>query len=139
MLVLHFHATNTFIGKAIRFITRGSVNHVSVEIQNTIFEADMKKGVICHKVKKNIVESITFDVGNDKEVYKWLKQQVGKKYDWLGVFSFLWILLPDRIGSWYCSEVSTVAMMKYLGITEYNQKQSPQDLLLLAKIIKRYE
>ena len=67
MLTLHFHKTNTFIGKAIRFITRGSVNHVSIETPDFIFEASIKYGVIrWHKEdfnKSTIVKSISFEIG----------------------------------------------------------------------------
>jgi hypothetical protein len=142
MFTLHFHKTNTPIGKSIRVVTRGRVNHVSIEINNTVYESDMKKGG-CVKTdsmlfdRSTIVESITFTGGNESVVL-WLEKQLGKGYDYLGVLSFLWILLPERKGKWYCSEKGMVALAKYLGLSVYNQKQSPNDLLILAKQIKQF-
>ena len=137
MLTLHFHRTNTLIGKAIRLQTGGVVNHVSIQQGNIVTEAQMFKGVTGNHNEKTIVESFTFKKGDDQIARDFAKMQMYKKYDWLGVLSFVWNFLPERIGKWYCSELAMVVLMKYLGIKNYNQKQSPQSLLELCRILKQ--
>jgi hypothetical protein len=137
MLTLHFHRTNSPIGKAIRLQTGGSVNHVSCNIRFSKIEADMRKGVHHGYNEDTIVESFTFEKGDLTEAMKFAFEQIGKKYDWLGILSFIWNFVPEKIGAWYCSELAMVLLMKFLGITNYSQKQSPQTLLELCRILKQ--
>lgn len=137
MLTLHFHRTNSPIGKAIRLQTGGSVNHVSCNIGYVKIEADMKKGVHHGYNENTIVESFTFEKGHLTETMKFAFEQIGKDYDWLGVLSFIWNFVPEHLGRWFCSELAMVLLMKYLGIKTYNQKQSPQTLLELCRILKQ--
>lgn len=137
MLTLHFHRTNSPIGKAIRLQTGGSVNHVSIQQGNIVTEAQMFKGVTGGHNEKTIVESFIFEKGDAQTVRDFAKAQMGKGYDWLGILSFIWNFFPERMGKWYCSELGMVALMKYLGVKDYNQKQSPQTLLELCRILKQ--
>ena len=143
MLTIHFHRTDTIIGKAIRKQTKGSVNHVSVELGDFFTEADIEKGVVMTYKdfgdKTYIVESFTFEKGDLQKALDFASKQKGKKYDWLGILSFIWKYIPERKGAWYCSELAMVVLHKFLGISSryYSQKQSPQSLLELCRYLKK--
>lgn len=138
MLTIHFHRSNTLMGKAIRLITRSDINHTSHDINGDAFESNSKEGVVNKNNKSTIVESISFDRGDDRIALLFCNNQVGKEYDWIGVLSFLWIWLPQKIGAWWCSEFSTVTLMKFLGVRNdyYNSKLSPNDLRLECRKLK---
>lgn len=143
MIKIHFHKTNTDSGKIIRFVTRSTVNHVSIEIGEYVYEAKMKGGVIRTDRplfdKTSITSTAIFQVGNIEETIKFLEEQIGKDYDWFGIISFIWIFVPEHIGKWYCSELGMVALMKFLDFTseEYDQKKTPHDLRLLCAMLKK--
>lgn len=141
MITINFHKTNSLIGKAIRFQTGGSVNHISFEILGERFEANVGVGVRGDYDMDSIVVRVSFDKGDCEKALCFAKRQLGKKYDWMGILSFIWRIIPEHKGSWYCPELAMVVLMKYLGIdsSKYNQKQSPQSLLELCNILKSYE
>lgn len=149
MLTLHFHRSNTKIGKAIRAKTGGSVNHVTVEFSNSIhtgeplfYHADKGRGVELINPqdfnRSTVIRSITFKKGKDKLAEEFADMQLFKDYDTFGIISFIWKLIPEEKGKWYCSELAMVILMKYLGVdsTHYNQKQSPRDLLEFCELLK---
>lgn len=138
MLTIYFHKTDNLIGKAIRFQTQGVVNHVSFKIGKKVYDADIGQGVQAYDTKKHsVVKTYTFKGGDIKTAQEFADKQVGKDYDLLGVLSFIWGFIPERKGSWYCSEYAMVVLMKYLGVKSeaYNQKQSPQSLLELCNLL----
>lgn len=143
MVTFNFHRTNTVLGKLIRFFSGGMVNHVSIQIGEWIWEADFKRGVVKTDISKwnkqhqIVCQYIVYTPYQSTIVY-WLNKQVGKKYDWIGVFSFVWVLLQEKKGSFYCSELAMVVLMKAVNVhsIDYNHKQSPYDLLLLMQMLK---
>lgn len=137
MITFHFHRTNTLTGILIRTLTRSRVNHVSVEINGYYYEALMGSGLVKRPApSKGIIESVSINAPLLKEATEWADQQVGKKYDWLGVLSFVWLFLKERKGYWFCSEFAMVVLMKAFAFTRFNQKITPQDFLYLSAIIR---
>jgi uncharacterized protein YycO len=142
MLRFNFHHWDKPVSKIIQFFS-GFFNHVSIESNEYIYEAHIDTGV--HKVPVTEWDDSTvhtyydFDLWPKREKYvqDWLEKQVGKKYDTLGVLSFLWRFIPQSVGKWYCSELAMVAFMKLHKIDKkyYNQKKSPQDFYELLYII----
>lgn len=141
---LNFHHWDTLLSKTIRFCSNGNFNHVSIESGLFIYEAHIHTGV--RKVLRSewddstVYTTIEFDEWPKREarMVEWLERQVWKKYDIIGVLSFIWIFLREKKGKWYCSELWMCALMKLLGVwkDEYNQKQSPTDLYHLCLILK---
>ena len=134
MVTFNFHRTETPLGKAIRFFSGGMVNHVSIQIGEWIWEADFKRGVVKTDISKwnkqhqIVCQYIVYTPYQSTIVY-WLNKQVGKKYDWFGVLSFLWAGFGERRGFWFCSELGAVVLAKALNMYGFNQRQSPQNLL----------
>ena len=139
---LHFHKWTSLISKAILLCSEYS--HVSIESGLFIYEAHIHTWV--RKVLRTewddttIIHTMDFDrwPKHEARMVSWLEKQVGKKYDILGVFSFIWIFLKERKGRWYCSELWMCALMKLLWVwkDEYEQKQSPANLYYLCLILK---
>ena len=138
-MIFQFHSQDTIISILIRLITRGKFNHVSIRSGKYVYEAHIKKGVTKTLYSKwdnsTVVECIEIKSKREKEVVKFLNQQVGKKYDLSGVLSFLSIVTKPKLGKWFCSELGAVAYDKLRGknVNFDNQKISPD---FLYKIIK---
>lgn len=131
-MIFQFHSQDTIISILIRLITRGKFNHVSIRSGKYVYEAHIKKGVIKTLYSKwdnsTVVECIEIKSKREKEVVKFLNQQVGKKYDLTGIIAFLSIFAKPRKGYFYCSELAMVAFAKLFGCNGeiQNQKVSPQ-------------
>jgi hypothetical protein len=142
MASFHFYRTNTPLAKTIRFVSGGECNHVSVQIGGYIYESNPIAGVTRRRADmdmRNPSVSISFGNLDEEEMTCFLEEQIGKKYDYVGALSFLWVFFRPRIGRWYCSELGMVALMKGLGMRswEYDQKQSPQSLNYQCQIIRK--
>lgn len=147
MVVFNFHASDSFLSRAIRACSDGKYSHVSIFLDGYIYEAHIKQGVRKYKSTwdgaNDIIESIYIKITKEqkKRLKKFLEAQVGKKYDLLGVLSFIWFFLRPKKGQWFCSEYAMVAFMKILGIKSgnYDQKQSPYGFYLILKMFLSYE
>lgn len=140
MAIFYFYRTNTLFGKLVRFVSNGYYNHVVIEVNGYMYESNPMTGVT-KKPATSAVGAVAWRLRtdlNDEEVIYFLEGQLGKKYDYIGCLSFIWVFLKPRIGKWYCSELAMVTLMKGLGVhsSEYNQKQSPMDMYYLSKLIK---
>jgi len=138
MITYNFHISNTPYAKAIRLYSKYS--HVSIEAGDYVYEALVKGGVVkTHKLgwkSETVFKTVSLDNLSENEVIKFLDAQVGKKYDILGVLSFIWRFLPNRIGAWYCSELAMVSLVKGLGVKEFNQKETPEGFYYITQYVK---
>lgn len=139
MVTYYFHRSNTIIGKLIRFTSGGIYNHVSIGINGYIYEARMDRGVTRVRCDKdhNAINCIHLWDLDEQKISEFLDLQVGKRYDWMGVISFIWIFIKQGVEKWFCSELGMVSLMKGMGLKEYNQRQSPIDFYYLLKIINK--
>jgi len=133
---INSHISGTNIGKVIRFFSYGKYNHTSIEINNYVYEANFKYGVIRTKTdiwnSDTVAKSHTVILtkrGNNR-VLSFLEIQLGKKYDWIGVFSFVFQFLKPRAGYWFCSELGMAAFLKAIDkeLDDKSQKISPTSL-----------
>ncbi|MDD2736069.1 MAG: hypothetical protein PHF56_19220 [Desulfuromonadaceae bacterium] len=86
------------------------------------FSADAWSGGVCSKpvITFNRDHWDIVEVTLAKDL-KWLNAQLGKKYDWLGIFGLITIGIEDP-EKWYCSELAAAA----LGMK--NRQVSPGEL-----------
>lgn len=113
-------------------------SHTSIQIDKTVYESVFVGGVIKTPVKdwdsSTVVttHAISVDEVTFKEIKKFVQAQVGKKYDFWGLFSFVFVFMKPKIGKWYCSELGAAVLMKARkilpGNPEYFQKMSPAAL-----------
>ena len=135
-ITFNSHRTATPIGWAIRFFSRGKVNHTSIDVGGLIYEAHWLEGVRRVPVdnwdrKETVVETQEIKMTDERyeEVIKWLEKQVGKPYDYMGIKSFLFKAIPQGRNAWFCSEYAYVALAKILGKKFHppSQRVSPQE------------
>lgn len=146
MLQLNFHHWDSFISKMIRIVSGGFYNHVSIQIDGVIYEAHINCGVrrveLSEWDNSTVYSSRSFYVPpkRQKQVIIWLDKQVWKKYDLLGVLSFVWIFIKQKKGKFYCSELAMIALMKSFGIfsEEYSPRKTPQDVYEISNIIEHF-
>jgi len=141
-MIFQFHKGDSILSRLIRLFSNGNYNHVSILTSKYVYEAHIKSGVTKTPIKKydfsSVAEKIEVKSKRELSVIKWLDKQVGKKYDILGVLSFLSILTKPRKGYWFCSELAMVAYSRlkgYYGDIE-DQKVSPQLFYDIIKINK---
>ncbi len=149
MIKIVFTASRGFVGRAIRWLTRGRVSHVMIEYTSGawggswIAEATAVgvRKVPSYKARHDVVAEFEFD-GEDG--LKALSEYVGQNYDYAGIVVFGWALLWWRIfrrrlkkptkntKGQFCSElVSRLFIAKQLPETETwdPEKKTPEDLL----------
>lgn len=144
VITYNFHVGKGIISTLIRFFSAGSYSHASIRVGDVVYEAQYGKGV--RKVAAslfpttNVKATLDFmaDDAQMVSVTQFLEDQVGKRYDYLGILSFLWMFVRQKEGKWFCSELATVSLMKLLDVPtgHYNQRQSPFDFYQLCLTIQ---
>jgi len=140
----NFHSSDTLLSESIRAVSCGNFSHTSIETEQLVYEAHLKHGVrVIHSTQYNFADikaTVPVLVTDEQyaKVLQFLNNQVGKKYDLIGVLSFVWFFLKPKNGQWYCSELAMVSLMKAIGIHKgcYDQKQSPSSFFLTAQMLK---
>lgn len=132
----------------IRWFTKGKWSHVIIGVDGVFYEAIggrffgangclMSPNVFSqHQGRYNPVqhETIIINVNPNKrkELLKFLDEQVGKRYDYLGFLSFAFRWVKGKASVFYCSELA----LKVYGIIkdeEYKQKYTPEEFYELIK------
>ncbi len=118
IIMQYDHIEVLFIGSSLPFAriieigTLSSFSHVAIvdpDNAEMIFEATMLHGVVhrereCLKNKK--IVSVALPIRNIFNVIRFLRNQVGKKYDWGGLFGGVFRTKKwNDTNSWYCSEL----------------------------------
>ncbi|MEM6885454.1 MAG: hypothetical protein AAF571_10510 [Verrucomicrobiota bacterium] len=108
------------IGAMIRWQSRGEYAHAAIldTYERQVYESREGKGVqvlSLDKVRNENPYSLCLEVGvplDDGKVGRFLKKQVGKKYDWSSVFRFVSRRQASRksAGVWFCSEYAFAAI-----------------------------
>jgi len=111
--ILQFRGKST-ISRLIRFYTWGEYSHSAVWNITTgeVIESWQTKGVriidlVNHKhtpgTKVDVYEVL--GIINEDKYWNSLKEEVGKKYDWWGIFGFLSKKETQKNKKWFCSEL----------------------------------
>ena len=148
-ITFNFHRGDAFISKAVRAVSRGFFNHVSMTYNGHVYEAHMFVGVIKTPVAEwdcsTVHTTLTFKVKkqHQAELLDFLEAQVGKGYDYLGLLNFVLVSTKEREGMWYCSEFAKVGFAKAIGFKnagQYSQRESPSssynNMLMVHSVMK---
>lgn len=146
MITFHAHHGDAKLSRIIRWMSP-KYNHISIQIDEVIFEAHIDHGVTRSLVGtwngSTVAESITIKCSSENlgKTWEFLNKQVGKKYDTFGIFAFLWWFFKPQKDRWYCSELAQVALYKALGVIstaeDYNQKVSPYQFWRNLQVVKQ--
>lgn len=149
-ITFQIHRGDSFISKTIMKLSNGRFSHVSVDFEGVTYESVEGEGFRSINTLalsgSPIVERYAIKV-SDRKFYQlkdWSENQVGKGYDYTGVFSHMIpLFLKPNMGKWYCSEYAFVLLNKISGILgddSGQHKVSPQvlrDILRLKFNAKR--
>lgn len=147
MITLRFTYNPTWYNRAIKIYTWHPYTHVDLVVSRPSYEytppmeyyvgALPNKGVMTHRSPARDEKFMTLDVDETK-VYEFAHMQVGKKYDWFGIFG-----LAVRDGDfqeqnkWFCSELIGAAI-NYASPNFFSipvHKLTPRDIALVCKEI----
>jgi Orthopoxvirus protein of unknown function (DUF830). len=131
-----FSKENSFPSILLRWFTWSKFSHVEVILSNgNTIAATAKHGVCLVKSSDSSKKFVKKFIYLSKfEYFKFegfLLSQIGKPYDWTGVFGFLPRLRWQDDGAWFCSELVAAAFTcagKPLTIKD-SWRVTPEDLL----------
>ena len=142
MITFKAYKGTGFISKLIMLFSNGKFSHISIIIDGLMYEASMNKGVIMSLYTgdggyETETREVKITDKNKAEVVKFLESQIGKKYDYRGIYAFLMPLAKPKMGSWYCSELAMVSLGKALGKPDIYEEQlvSPQEFWNILELI----
>ena len=109
--------SNGFISALIRFFTFSKWSHVAIEYNGVVIDSTSVGGVAESSLKRFMAthKSIHMEelTGVDEEaVWRFLKSQVGKKYDFRAIFAFPFRESWDEDDQWFCTEILAAAIIK---------------------------
>lgn len=87
-------------------------SHVGIIDGDEVIEAIAWKGVVCRSLKEMIEESSNYEIrefNGDEKVIQAARTQLGKKYDWAGVFGIAGRRKWQNAEAWFCSELAAWA------------------------------
>jgi len=143
MLKINYHHWHSFISRLIQFVSGDFYNHVSVEVNDYVYEAHINTGVIKTRIDEwddsTVHKTQIFECTPKRmaTTVRWMDKQIGKGYDLLWVLSFVWIFLKQKKGKFFCSEFWYICLMKWIGMlsSQYSPRKKPQDVYEVGEII----
>lgn len=135
---IHFCKSNDIGGWLIRFLTFSNWNHVAIEINGLVWDSTGRKGVKVWTVEtffKQYEKIETRSVFNKNEyaAQDFLRQQLGKEYDWTALIAFPFREDWNNKNKWFCSELVTETLIKsgYKFDHLPTYRVTPKDLWIL--------
>ena len=98
MIKFHFYKGKSLVSKLIKWRTNGTYSHVSIELDDIIYEAWVGSGAsgvvkstnpLYYHTPKTKYDTIEIPMSNYRVWKTFLEHQVGKKYDYMAIISFL--------------------------------------------------
>lgn len=135
-----FASNNQPASIIIKLFTLSHWSHVAIlDDDGFIYDSTLLSGVRrIHfdewKTHYTNLDFTIFPVKNRQKVFEWLSTQVGKRYDALGIFSFILRKNYEDKNKWFCSEIVAHA----LGVKYKPWRLSPQFLSQFYKTLKGY-
>lgn len=106
-----------WLDKLVGWWTSSEVCHVELKFSDGIcFSSTPKAGVRFKKIPKDdsvwVSFTIRIDYKTEQIIRRWCEKEVGKKYDFLGIFGFVFNRKVESPHRWYCSEICSRALEK---------------------------
>lgn len=137
----------SIVSKVIRTLTRSEYSHIAIELDDGgMIEAWQTAGVVERiNYKEGHTPGTPVDVFkilgplDTARTEKFLRDQVGAKYDWLNVFRFLYCKDAKENRRWFCSELAEYAVEEgFVTLLRGNKSHhSPRDTVMSPKL--KYE
>ena len=102
--------------KIIQWYTKSQYFHVILGINGQYISSEPSNGVICKPIEEleNVLDydfyrirlSVAPLTKQQLAVFKrFIREQIGKEYDWLGIIGRVFTILRDNSNKWFCSEI----------------------------------
>lgn len=136
---IHFYRWRHLFSYLIRLRTFSDFSHVSVQIDDKIYESKERQWVVATVAAKMLPRSLvyTFEYNVPKKLRdeweRWLKKQIWKKYDYMSILLFAGLPHPYRTDNkWVCSEYAAIFCARVWILKQKPKKLlSPEALMLL--------
>jgi len=120
--------------KFVSIWTLGPYSHCELLFSDgTAFSSSWRDGGTRFK-KINIIperwDMVDIETDKEEEIKTWCETQLGKEYDWRGVFSIVIPFILQDGNKWYCSEICIHALRRS-GIVNYLNYNSPNSFYRL--------
>ena len=148
---LIFSSRKGWLSKIVRMVTWSDYSHVDMIIgHDHVIGASHTEGVTESSLayrksvsnKWLIAEVHTLSVEDDENLFRAMKSQVGKPYDYTGVLGFLFHRDWQKEERWFCSELIAWAFSKVgtriLADSVRKSRVSPEHLLM-SPMLKKVE
>lgn len=145
MITLQFSTTNHFSSRAIRFLTWSDASHVDFVLPDGTLLGALGDGGVKYHDSKDYTIINRFTVDAPDSVIEFAKTQIGKPYDWPGIFGLVFRNRDwESDDKWFCSELVAWSFKQagYPLLNETSYRITPRDLLispLLKPIRKNHE
>ena len=132
-----FCRSNTIGGFLLRLFTMSKWNHVALEYNGRVIDANTGVGVTeCGIVEFNgrysKTETVKITSVNDNLSWKFAMNQVGKPYDWKAIFAFPFRKNWESENKYFCSELVASALIHGgKSIRIKSNRVTPRDLWAL--------
>ena len=132
-----FGSNNLPFSVLIKLFTLSNWCHCGIIDGDYVIDATLSSGVRritlaeweSHYSKFEVVE---FPISDLDSSLVWAREQVGKKYDIMGIISLAFRKRYEHVDKWFCSEL----VAQYLGIKYKVWRLSPQFLKQLSNVLK---
>lgn len=111
------YCTSTgFVSALIRFFTFSKWSHVAIEYNGVVIDSTSVNGVAVSSVNEftashRSIHTEELTGVNEDAVWKFLKSQLGKEYDFRAVFAFPFRKSWQQNDKWFCSELAAEAII----------------------------
>ena len=151
-----FYKGKSFVSGVIKWFTWGEYSHVAYMFENGELIEAWHKGGVVHRMSwleghkaGTVIEryKITgMDEEHEQIMVAFLKSQVGKKYDYRGLFGFLGRKAIENALKWFCSELIMEATKKagiplLLRVPSYKvspTQENTSPLLELCDVVRTF-
>lgn len=138
---IHFCRSGGLVAAVIRIGTMSPFNHVAIEVDGIVYEALTRRGVIHRRADLfggawSRVETVAIAIPDADSCRLFLQDQLGKPYDWGGVFALPFRANWHNEDRWFCSELVAAALEAgglNLGVSA--RRVTPRDLYPAANIL----
>ncbi len=144
ILLAFYKGPGDWITKAIRAITRGPYSHVELLFSNGygFSSSGQDRGV---RSKRIVPDPAKYDVvplyitpAQERLLQAWCQNQLGRKFDWVGMLRYLLPFIPSNPNRWYCSAICITALQMIGLLTEVPVHISPNALLRMLSQEQQY-
>lgn len=112
MIKIAFKRSTNFLEYLISWFTFGPYCHVCIiNDKNECYSCDKNYGVFKYNfVKPELFDYIELQSSKEKEILNFLENELGCKYDVLGVVRFIIPFIKESKDKWFCSEIMAQAL-----------------------------